>query len=299
MRTESTSSVECPACGYPNEPEDPACSLCGEVLARRRPAAPTPWIPRAPARAAPGDPSSEPSILGLPRPWFHLALGAPIALLLSWGPLGFAGWFLTSLVHELGHTVVAWFLGSPAYPAIRLDGHAAAFHFEQSTALALLVWSGLCAAAWWFREDRARLVVLSAAAAVYPLLAFTAAGEAAHLAAGHLAELGFAAVFFWRALTGGFVGQEAERPLYAALGWLWMGGSLLLFGSLVLNPETREWYLANGSFGLENDFVRMARLLGSSLTVAAAPMLLLSLLPLPVALLLGRRGTPARVRTSL
>ncbi len=224
----------------------------------------------------------------IPWRWLHLAAGIPIALVLCFGPLRFMGWFLTALVHEMGHTVAAWFFGCPAYPAIRLDGHAAAFHQEQSVMLALVVWGLLCLAVWKLAGRRRLRIAMIALTAVYPLIAFTGAKEVVHLLAGHLSELVFATVFFWRALTGWFVKKEAERPLYAALGWIWSVGAVVLFASLLFSDSGRQAYLSGGSFGLTNDLVRVARILGVSLGATAFPMLLLALLPLPLALLFGR-----------
>ena len=238
----------------------------------------------------------------IPWRWLHLAAGIPIALVICFGPLGFMGWFLTALVHEMGHTVAAWFFGCPAYPAIRLDGHAAAFHQEQSVILVLVVWGLLGLAVWKLSGMRRLRIAMIAMTAVYPLIAFTGAREVVHLLAGHLSELVFATVFFWRALTGGFVKKEAERPLYAALGWIWSAGAVALFASLLFSDSGRQAYLSGGSFGLTNDLVRLARFLGVSLGATALPMLLLALLPLPLALFLAsgrirgekrRQGSPA------
>lgn len=226
-----------------------------------------------------------------------LLIGIPIALILGLGgPIAFAGWFLTSLVHEMGHCAVALFFGCFAVPAIRLDGHAAAVHSCQNTLGAIFVWAALGVLAWRFRDRRRWLITFAVAAGLYPLFAFTDLKEFFHLIGGHAAELIFATIFFWRALTGGFVDQPAERPLYAALGWLWMGGAILLFGSLTFSAASRDWYLRNGSFGLENDLIRLARLIGVSLPVVSFPLLLLALLPLPTAFLLARERRPSRAK---
>jgi len=226
-------------------------------------------------------------ILGIPRSAFHVAVGAPLALLLAWAPiLRYAGWFMGALVHELGHTVAALYVGCLALPAISLAGHAAAFHAGQKKAAALLIWAGLAGLAVWSRRDRRALAVFAVLAATYPVLAFTGFRDVFHLVAGHLGELVFAAVFFWRALVGGFVHQEGERPLYAMLGWFWMGGNAFLFSSLTASEASRQWYRAHGSFGLQNDFVRLAGIWGVPLETVTAPMILVSCLPLPAALLM-------------
>ena len=222
-------------------------------------------------------------------PLVYVAVGLPIALVLSWGPIGFMGWFLTALVHELGHTLAAWFFGCPAWPAIRLDGHAAAFHQPQMVFLCLLVWAGIGGLAWHCRSDRRVLAILIPLMVLYPIFAFTGTRDVVHLLAGHLSELVFATVFFWRALTGGFVKQEAERPLYAALAWLYMGRCVILFGGLAFTETGRQAYAGGGSFGLVNDLIRVASQLNISLATAAIPMLLLSLAPLPLAFFLPKR----------
>jgi len=125
---------------------------------------------------------------------------------------------------------------------------------------------------------------------LYPALAFTDAKEIVHLLAGHLTELVFATIFFWRALTGGFVQKDAERPLYSAWAWLLMGRCIILFGSLVFTEAGRQAYASGGSFGMVNDLLRVAAHLDMKLATVAIPMLLLSLLPLPLAFLLARRG---------
>jgi hypothetical protein len=236
--------------------------------------------------AAPGE-----VVLGLPAGLFHLLAGIPIALLIGLaGPVRYVGWFLGALVHEMGHCAVALFFGSFAVPAIRLDGHAAAVRScEPSALVQVMIWMALAAAAAHFRRRPRLLVAFAAGAALYPLFAFTRGQEVLHLLGGHLGELVFATIFFWRAMTGGVTKSAAERPLYAALGWYWMVGGIVLFGSLALSEASRQWYLRTGSFGLQNDLVRLARIFRTGLPTVAVPMLLLALLPLPLAAWLARR----------
>ena len=235
----------------------------------RRP--PTPFVPTAPEPAG-------------PNPWVLMAVGAALAPLLAALPLlQYVGWFLASLVHETGHCAVAWLFGLPAYPAIRLDGHAAAMHSEQRLALVLLVWGLLAVIAWWVRaRPRARLVA-GGAVALYPCLAFTHAHELLHLLAGHGGELAFAGIFFYRALSGGFTESVAERITYAACAWYLLGRNIALDFGLMTSEAARAAYVGNGSFGLTQDFVRAARMLEWHLGAVGALMLLLSLATLPLA----------------
>lgn len=295
MNSDQALKIQCKACGRENDAEALVCALCGEMI-RREVQDDAPPPPSEPVRRAPSPfveieaetCTGEKHILGMPRSLFHILLGIPLALLLTWGPiLSYAGWFLKSLVHEMGHAAAAWFLGCPSFPAIRLDGHAAAMHGEQQLFLVLIVWAALAYGAYHFRKSRVLLVFFIASAAVYPLCAFTGLKDIIHLAAGHGGELVFATIFFCRALNGGFIHEEGERPIYSTLGWFWMGGNILLFGSLVLSEASRQWYYQNGSFGLRNDFIRLAEdYFHTSLEAACAPMILLSLFPLPVAILI-------------
>ena len=222
-----------------------------------------------------------------------LGAGLPLALVFLLPAVRFAGWFLRSLVHELGHTAAAWAFGCPAVPAIRLDGHAAAFHQHQMVPLAILLWAGLGWLAWSNRGRPGLRLLLFPAAALYPLVAFTSAREVVFLFAGHLGELAFATAFFLRALRGGFSGYEGERPLYAALAWFWAGGTTLLAGGILFSAAKRAAYLGNRSFGIANDLDRLAGLLHLPLGVVAFLLLALSLAPLPLALWLASKRTAA------
>jgi len=282
----------CPECGYENAGSDLTCSLCGHVLER---AARTPTEPFR-------EPLEHPSPLRSARPrddaaadrrerLLYLGIGLIAAPVFSLTPLlRFMGWFLGGLVHEMGHAAAAWFTGSPAFPAIRLDGHAAAFCRPQITLVAFAVWAALAFAAWQMRGHRRTLVALGLVVLAYPALAFTSARDLLHLLGGHLGELTFSTVCFWRALTGGFTHSRAERALYAVVAWYLLLENLWLCGRLMFSPAGRAWYRGSGSFGLTNDYVRVANdLLGTSLETVAAGMFLVGLAVLPLSLLLARR----------
>ena len=52
--------------------------------------------------------------------------------------------------------------------------------------------------------------------------------------------------------------SNAERAAYAMLGWTLCGDNIVLSFGLAFNPVTRAEYAANGSFGLTNDYLRLA-----------------------------------------
>ena len=248
----------CPRCTGPAPVGDVRCRWCGEPLREKPAATASAWMPPPVLSARPVAPAP-------PRPrlvdsrWIVLGVGiwlAPILTLTPW--LRYVGWFLASLVHETGHTAVAWLFGCPAFPAIRLDGHAAALHQDQEPLLCWLVVAGLLTFVWRSRAQPKRLALAIGVLVLYPFVAFTRAHEGLFLLAGHLGELAFAAYAFARAMDGGFSGTTAERFAHSAVGWYLVGRTGSLAGGLLLSGTARSAYETNGSFGLENDLLRLS-----------------------------------------
>lgn len=218
--------------------------------------------------------------------WVYFAIGAVAAPVFAWFSLsGWMGWFLATLMHEMGHSAFAWFLGMPSIPAISLAGEAAAVHGSQILPLVLAIWIGLGFGAWFLRPAAMRYTVMVAVVVTYPFLAWTDMREILHLLGGHLGELIFAVIFFWRALVGGFTSNRIERVLYAMLAWYLVGRNVLLCIGLVTSPAARSEYQMNGSFGLVNDYIRIGDILGWGVEGVALLMLLPALLVLPLAII--------------
>ena len=214
---------------------------------------------------------------------FYLALGLVLAPAFAWLPVvRLMGWFLSSLVHEMGHSAASWLCGMPSVPAISLAGHAAAVHGDQVLLLALVVWAALAFAATRIEVRALSRVMLVVAVFGYPLIAFTPAREAIHLVAGHVAELAFSLLCLLRAVSGGFTHSRTERLLYSMLGWFLLGKNVVLTGGLVFSEAARARYAANGSFGLTNDYLRLSHeLLGWPLEAVGLLMSLAALAVLP------------------
>ncbi|MBL4770575.1 MAG: hypothetical protein JKY61_05420 [Planctomycetes bacterium] len=293
----------CPGCGTQNRGSALVCNLCSQVLRKARPnlrpgSAADLLTPHAGAgqdyAQTPLPPSSrfEPQGAHAQQAYMFLGLGLLLAPVFAFVPyLGFFNWFLGALIHESGHCLFAWAMGQPAFPAISLSGHAMAVHQEQVTLLALAVCGGLGVAAWNLRAHRTLAMFLTAAAVLQPIFAFTSAKEILFLLGGHLGELGFATVCIWRTLSGGFTQNNLERALYAILGWYLIGSHAVLCAGLLFSQAARVEYAGNGSFGLTNDYLRLANdVLGTSLPTVAFGMLILSLVPLPAAWFLWRRS---------
>lgn len=264
----------CTTCGYARDVDEATfCGLCG--VARRSPpaldrpprsagpasrSAPTP-LPEAPTHAR-VEVALPPAIRRRgPRVavgWRYLVIGMVLALTFTLTPtLRFMGWFIGSLFHETGHVAFSWFVGCPAWPAISLRGHAAAFHQPQNPLIVALIGLGLVAGVVIARQQGRHGALTLGLLAAWPLLTFIEGlREVGFLLSGHLGELVFAGIFLWRARTGEAVEREAERPLYACVGWFLLVRNIVLTAGLTFTESARSLYMTNGSFGLTNDYDR-------------------------------------------
>ncbi|MDJ0522604.1 MAG: hypothetical protein QNJ90_11105 [Planctomycetota bacterium] len=274
----------CMECGYRNVPLARTCELCGKPM-RHVAAAETPtFLPQKP-------------VVEGPDRWFILGLGAFFAPALAMLPLvQYMGWFLASLCHEMGHCAVAWFFGMPAYPAIRIDGHAAAMHSQQQILLVVMVFAGLLWLTWCCRKRPVLRVVFGVIVLLYLPFALTDAHAILHLLAGHWAEMAFAGVFFHRALSGGFTASTPEKVTYAAVAFFLLGRNVVMNFGLMTSEAARQAYIGNGSFGLTQDFVRAARELGTSLSTVGFLMFVCSLATLPIAWFVWQRSERQNAR---
>lgn len=219
--------------------------------------------------------------------WRWMAVGGVLALVFTLTPtLGFMGWLLGSLFHETGHVAFAWYVGCPAWPAISLTGHAAAFHKPQSDMIVMAMGVFLVVGALFaYKHDRFKPLAFGLLAA-WPIFTFFETPRAlGFLLSGHMGELVFAGIFLWRARTGEDITHEGERPLYACLGWFLVARNVALCGGLVFSASARATYMGNGSFGLMNDYARIAHnVLGMPLQAVAVFMLLVALAVFPIVL---------------
>ena len=266
------------AAGSETFPEAPAIPVVSAAV-------PT---PRASGSPAPGS---------VPAAWGALAPGVR-ALLVAFVPSVLLGWFfpfrvmgegISFLVHELGHTLVAWFFGCSAMPAIVMT-----IVFAQSRVFAALVWGALVFFAVKYRHAPRWNVGLAALALGYPLVAFTPAHLTAFDIGGHLAEVAFAAWAFRRAVRG--ERPAWELPVWAFFAFYLVARNVKLFGGIVLSAAARTDYQTIAITG-QNDMVKVAATTGLSLTtVAALTALVFLVVPLGVlALALRAAAGPSRL----
>ncbi len=248
------------------------------VAAPPAPEPPSPDTPASPAAAAAPLPTPP---AGAAISWKALS-PAVRALVVAFVPSVLLGWFfpfrvmgegISFLVHELGHTLVAWFFGCSALPAIVLT-----VVFEQSRVAAALVWGALVLLAVKSRRAPGWNALFVSVAVLYPTVAFTKAHVSAFDLGGHLAEVAFAAWAFRRAVRGGKA--EWERPVWAFFAFYLVARNVKLFGGVALSASARTDYQTIAIAG-QNDMVKFAATTGIPLTaIAAATALVFLVVPL-------------------
>jgi hypothetical protein len=260
--------------------------MCGTLLRREDDARVAQKAPAAPKPAPTARVVTRVESAPAWEPWLYFGIGLATAPVFGLTPiLQYMGWFLASLVHEMGHAAIAWLCGMPSIPAISLAGHAAAVHQEQSKFLVALIALGLCAAAWKFLAGHWRFVAIGLVLVVYPAVALTGVKEFFFLVGGHGTELLFATLCLWKALDGGFTESRLERALYGTVGWYLLGKNAFMCIGLARSASARSEYQSNGSFGLTNDYIRLAEdVLNWRLESVAILMLVACILVLPAAI---------------
>jgi hypothetical protein len=223
-----------------------------------------------PAEVSADLPAGTPAPGGVAASWRALS-PAVRALFVAFVPSVLLGWFfpfrvmgegISFLVHELGHTLVAWFFGCSALPAIVMT-----IVFAQNRAVAAIVWGGLVFLAVKYRRAPRWNVVFVSLAVLYPFVAFTKAHVTAFDLGGHLAEAAFAAWAFRRAVRG--ERAEWERLVWAFFAFYLVARNVKLFGGVVLSAAARTDYLTIAITG-QNDMVKVAATTGLALTTIAA-----------------------------
>jgi hypothetical protein len=209
-------------------------------------------------------------------------LAFPLAKLL-WIP-NYVFNFLTTLVHEIGHSACAWLMGMPSIPAVSPLGGGVALWGEQKLWLCALWLAGLGYGAYVVRRRRALLGAALAAAGVYAPLALTRSGsELFAVAGGVLFEIGGAAACFYVVMAVE-LRRPYERPLYALWGW-WMLLNRTAETVLMLTNkaywESQRVIQSGLAAGLPEDLSRVQRGLGLAPELFLLLVLILCVLALP------------------
>jgi hypothetical protein len=177
--------------------------------------------------------------------WRALGIGGGLAVLFSIIPLfGFLFSPLITIVHEMGHAVVAWAFGYPAVPSFDFSygGGVTAINEERVPVLLALPYGLLAWAGWRWRRHVPTLLGLGVVTWVYSWLAFTDWHDVVILAMGHGTELLIAGVFLYRAMSGHSVLQVDERPAYAMAALLILIHDVRFGWDLMRSDEARAAY---------------------------------------------------------
>jgi hypothetical protein len=214
--------------------------------------------------------------------WMFLGIGLAIAVGVKAFPLlNHIFMTMTTLVHELGHTIFGWLFGYPSLPAFDLRyGGGVTMSMQRSIAL-LILFYGLCAGLiYTYRRNTVTLVFLLTLVIVHAVCTYTSMHDVIILFMGHGTELAIAGIFIYRALSGAAVVHTAERPLYAAVGLFIVISDTIFSYRLVTSVRARDLYEQAKGGGHWMDFSRIAEdYLHVDLTAVALFFFLCCLIP--------------------
>jgi hypothetical protein len=288
--------MTCPRCATEAPDDAKDCASCGVIFAKWRAprAAPSETAAGTAVAAAVGIPAwarsdpkpPPPEFLGITHiGWQAAAVGFVMACALTWFPfVKFILHPLSTLVHEIGHTVAFWLFGYSAVPAFDFgEGGGVTMTDYDRSSLIVGAWVlGLVVLAWWQRENKAVLAIIGGVAVLYFLMYNTRGEHLAISLGGHGGEILFSMLFIYRALTGWGVKVELERPLYAFIGFMILFSTAGLGFMLLGNSVDKAWYL-QGKRGIDNDLVMGSIYLGWKLEGVARAMIVMCLLAVPAA----------------
>jgi len=221
-----------------------------------------------------------------PKGWRYLTIGVVVGLLFIisdfWLVNASLGVLIT-LVHEMGHTAMAWLFGYPALPAFDfVHGGGMTINFDRHNGILLFLYALFIYAIYYYRDNRTTLLIILGLGCVHTLFAYTRLGEIFTLFMGHGTELVIAGVFIYRAMTSTSIVHEIERPMYSSIGFYIVFHDISFAWKLMQDSGYRVEYEAQKGGYHFGDFSRIAEQhLGVDLSVVAFMFLLCCLL-LPV-----------------
>ncbi len=193
--------------------------------------------------------------------WLMLAIGSGVALISM--VLFWPGWILgtfKTLAHEFGHALFGWLLGCPSIPAFdMLHGGGVTLVAEKSTLLLLVIYAAMGYLIYVYRKNTKTVILLSILAAAHLWLTLTTGHSVVILFMGHGTELLIATLFIYRALSGRSIINEAERPLYAIIGFYITFYDIDMAHKLLTDLSSMAEYMDGKGGELDNDFVVIAQ----------------------------------------
>jgi hypothetical protein len=201
--------------------------------------------------------------------------------------------YLITLVHELGHTIFGLIFGYFSVPAFDfVYGGGITIHNQQSQLSLIFVYLFFGWLLYFYRRNKLTFSIIIMIVVLYSLAAFTSAHQVVILFMGHGAELVFAGIFLYRALSGSSIVIPMERSLYAFMAFFIFYKDFHFAYDLMYSPDYRAEYAAAKGGGHWMDFSRIAReFFHVELTSVAAFFLLLCVI-VPVLTFLFFRYKP-------
>lgn len=187
--------------------------------------------------------------------------------------------FLLTFIHELGHAVAGWSFGYPSLPSFDIVyGGGVTVMAQRSAMLLVLIFTVWAWLAWRFRHNRRTRLALFIALPIYAMVAFTPAHQLIILWSGHGAELVFAGVILYKAVSGTAKYQLA-RPLYAFLSLFLIADDIRFAWLLSSRTAFRQGYEGMKGSGFRMDFSRIAEeFLGIDVSFVAVSFLIACLM---------------------
>ena len=233
----------CPRCAYRRRRDEAECPRCGVVFRKLEALTEAPCVTTL-------EPEARRALIA----------GLVLALVFLFVPfLGFVLGYLGILVHELGHAATGWLFGYPSIPAFDfVYGGGVTSHESRKMLIVVIVLAALAYGLWRLRGRPRGLIAAGVCAALYVLFAFTWLHDALITFMGHGAELIFAGIFLYRAISGSAIRVAAERPLYAFVGFFLVLHDLRFSWRLIHDAAERWAYQEAKGGGHWMDFSVLA-----------------------------------------
>ncbi len=166
--------------------------------------------------------------------------------------------YLKILIHEVGHSVVAWSFGYPGVPTFNLQhGGGVARHGPQASWLLTAISIVFVLFVIKNFKNPTAMVLSGIGACGYILSLSTPFHKMIELYMGHGFELLLATVFIYRAASNWAVHHGLERFLYGFAGFYLIYENIVFVWLLLFDKGYRQVYFDGIAPGLLNDFYRI------------------------------------------
>lgn len=206
----------------------------------------------------------------------------------SIGFLDLMFYYITCIVHELGHCIMDIAFGIIPIPAFDFaHGGGETLGVNAISGGRFVIIGILLLLIFLSRENRPLMICLIVGAALYPFLAFTAMKDILIYAGGHLGEAVGIYICFYRCAFAGNA-KQFERPLYSIIGWWMIFFGVGLCWNIIFSDSYRCEYVNDPI--RYNDLIKIADITNWNLGFVAALFAIFYLIPIAyMIILIGRK----------